>query len=685
MRIGLGARIFLATTFIVVAVLGGALLLTGRQAGQAADESLIGALEAAGSSVRDALQAREDRLRQVTEVLVRFPTNLSYVEKAIRDGDRGSLLGQAQEFADQIGAEWTLIADADGILLASTIAPNLFGDQLGEGAMVGIPLSEGRSVGGLWIEVGPDGGDVPYQAVGVPMLSGTVLHGVLVAAVPLDADLAAHLKENTAAEIVFFTLDTAGVARTVVSTRPEVGVDSALAAQELDSLIRTDGFSWISAPVAGDRLVGSVGPLYSAGGSPLGGFVAVRSRAAEMATFALLRRTLFIAFGAGVLLALAASLILARRVTRPVRKLVEVTRRVREGQYSGDIPVGGRDEVGELASAFQAMVQELRDKQALVEFLSQAGGATVQLTLAESATLAGRTDPDATKVVRQAAGLIAVGGVFAGRYEIRKVLGKGGMGIVYRAQDRELDEPVAIKTLLPEAIDPDGTTLERFKQEIRLARRISHRNVVRLHDFGEVDGTYYITMEYVEGTNLKDLIRKRGRLPIGVALTVGKQLCRALEVAHEEGVIHRDIKPQNIAVDPAGFVKVMDFGIARLAKAQPVGEGLTAMGTAIGTPEYMAPEQLMGDEVDQRVDLYAAGAVLFECVTGRTVFEAPTLPALVAKHLEEAPVDPRTINPDVPAAFAEAILRALAKDRDRRWASATELARALDAIRIETA
>ena len=109
------------------------------------------------------------------------------------------------------------------------------------------------------------------------------------------------------------------------------------------------------------------------------------------------------------------------------------------------------------------------------------------------------------------------------------------------------------------------------------------------------------------------------------------------------------------------------------------------MGTAIGTPEYMAPEQLMGDEVDQRVDLYAAGAVLFECVTGRTVFEAPTLPALVAKHLEEEPVDPRTINPDVPAAFAEAILRALAKDRDRRWASATELARALDAIRIETA
>ena len=259
------------------------------------------------------------------------------------------------------------------------------------------------------------------------------------------------------------------------------------------------------------------------------------------------------------------------------------------------------------------------------------------------------------------------------------------MGIVYRAHDRELDEPVAIKTLLPDAISPDGITLERFKQEVRLARRISHRNVVRLHDFGEIDGTYYITMEYVEGTNLKDLIRKRGRLPLAAALTVGKQLCRALEVAHQEGVIHRDIKPQNIIVDPQGFVKVMDFGIARLAQAEKVGEGLTAVGTAVGTPEYMPPEQLVGEELDSRADLYAAGAVLFECVTGRVVFEARTLPGLVAKHLEESPDDPRALNPEVPESLSRVILKALAKDRTARWSSAAELARALDAIRPDTA
>jgi serine/threonine-protein kinase len=197
---------------------------------------------------------------------------------------------------------------------------------------------------------------------------------------------------------------------------------------------------------------------------------------------------------------------------------------------------------------------------------------------------------------------------------------------------------------------------------------------------------YYITMELVEGTSLKDLIRKGGHLPAGVALTVGKQLCRALEVAHEQGVIHRDIKPQNMVVDSGGFLKVMDFGIARLAEAkQQEAKGLTAAGVAVGTPEYMPPEQLMGEELDTRADLYSAGAVLYECVTGQSVFSAPTLPALMLKHLEEQPRDPRDVVPDIPAQLAAVILKALAKTRDARWQSAVEMHEALDAVRVEAA
>src|SRR6267378_7605311 len=158
-----------------------------------------------------------------------------------------------------------------------------------------------------------------------------------------------------------------------------------------------------------------------------------------------------------------------------------------------------------------------------------------------------------------------------------------GMSAV-SAFDRELQEAVAIKTLRPEALAGGGVALERFKQEIRLARKIAHRNVVRTYDLGEQNGMYYLTMEYVEGTSLKQLIVSRGKLPVAVTLTVGKQICRALEVAHAEGVIHRDIKPQNIVVEPSGFLKVMDFGIARLANP-PQGKGLTEAGTSIGTPD----------------------------------------------------------------------------------------------------
>src|SRR3989441_12407127 len=184
---------------------------------------------------------------------------------------------------------------------------------------------------------------------------------------------------------------------------------------------------------------------------------------------------------------------------------------------------------------------------------------------------------------------------------------------------------------------------------------------------------YYLTMEFVEGTSLKVLIASRGKLPVAVTLTVGKQLCRALEVAHAEGVIHRDIKPQNMVVEPSGFLKVMDFGIARLANPlKDKQRGLTEAGMTIGTPVYMSPEQLSGSELDPRSDLYSAGVVLFECLTGRVPFEADTTWALVAKHLEEEPPDPRRFNADVPPALAAVIMKAMAKNPADRYATASD-------------
>ena len=273
--------------------------------------------------------------------------------------------------------------------------------------------------------------------------------------------------------------------------------------------------------------------------------------------------------------------------------------------------------------------------------------------------------------------------LFAGRYEIQESLGAGGMGVVYRAFDRQVGETLAIKAIRSDVGQLDPTLLERFKQELRLARRITHRNVVRTFDLGEADGIYYITMEYVRGTTVASLIKEAGRLDAAAALTIGKQVCRALEVAHEAGIVHRDIKPQNLLVDPTGFLKVTDFGIARLAGAQTDGKALTVEGVVVGTPAYMAPEQLLGEPVDGRTDIYATGAVLFECVTGRRVFEASGTLALVAHHLkqeESQPTSPAELNPEVPDSFSRAIVKALARKPEARWSSASDFLRALEAV-----
>src|SRR6185436_7623812 len=231
---------------------------------------------------------------------------------------------------------------------------------------------------------------------------------------------------------------------------------------------------------------------------------------------------------------------------------------------------------------------------------------------------------------------------------------------------------VAIKTLKPDMVASDTTALERFKSEIKLARRISHRNVVRTYDLGEISGLYYLTMEFVEGKSLKELIKERGRLPASVVLPIAKQLCRALEVAHEEGVIHRDIKPQNMVVQADGVLKVMDFGIARLA-SRPKESGHTEAGMVVGTPEYMAPEQLLGDELDARADLYATGVVLYECLVGKVPITADTPVTLIARVLEEDPKPPLEVVPDIPRELSDLVMWVLAKERDKRPASAAEL------------
>jgi serine/threonine protein kinase/tetratricopeptide (TPR) repeat protein len=270
---------------------------------------------------------------------------------------------------------------------------------------------------------------------------------------------------------------------------------------------------------------------------------------------------------------------------------------------------------------------------------------------------------------------LTTGSTFAGRYQIIEELGHGGMGRVYKVQDTKIGEKIALKLIRPEA-GLDKKSLERFSNELKLARKIRHKNVCQMFDLGEDQGTRYITMEYVHGEDLKQLIRKVGRLSPGQAIGIARQVCDGLEEAHKLGVVHRDLKPQNIMVDEDGKARIMDFGIARSLS----GKSMTGAGVMIGTPEYMSPEQVEGKDIDQRSDLYSLGVILYEMVTGRLPFIGETPLSVAHKHKYEAPEDPKKLNTQVSDDLARVILKCLAKDEDKRFHSAAELGAELGRI-----
>ena len=267
------------------------------------------------------------------------------------------------------------------------------------------------------------------------------------------------------------------------------------------------------------------------------------------------------------------------------------------------------------------------------------------------------------------------GALFASRYEILGPLGRGGMGMVYRAFDRELGETVAIKVLRPDVARESGRVEQRFRSEIRLARRVRHRNVCSVYSDGEDRGLLYICMELVEGENLAGATREAGGLPHDEAWSVTLQVADGLCAIHEAGVVHRDLKTANLMRDRKGAVRVMDFGIAKQHGATG-GVTVTATGSLMGTPEYMSPEQLRGEDVDFRGDLYSLGIVAFELFTGALPFRGDTAVATIVRQLHDVPF---LDLPQLPGPLRPVLARALAKDPADRYPTAVEMRKALQA------
>lgn len=295
-----------------------------------------------------------------------------------------------------------------------------------------------------------------------------------------------------------------------------------------------------------------------------------------------------------------------------------------------------------------------------------AGGTSGNAIPQDTGSFFGATEVVAVPSPAQATAELSAGAIFAGRYQILGLIGRGGMGSVYAARDRELDKVIALKTIRSSG---EGAKLavQRFKQELVLARKITHKNVVRIYDLGETNEIKFFTMELIEGETLKDMIRRRRRIPSADTVALVRQILAGLREAHEQGVVHRDLKPQNVMIDKAGAPHLMDFGIARGADS----EGMTATGAIVGTPDYMSPEQVRGERVDVRSDIFSFGVILYEMLTGDVPYQGETPISKIVMRLTHKPRAPRELSADIPRYLDDVVLKCMEVDPELRYQSVT--------------
>jgi len=863
--LSLGTRIFLVTGLLLVLALGVAIIVTsylGNSIGLATAKERI----LASNSVQSvSQQQRYQQLSLLTQILTADPEFKAYLLRAIDERDQLSLLDQLDERQADLGYDFALMVDPRGQLLVRTDQPDAPPVDLSARPLVRKVLADFEA-SGVWQE-----GNKIYEAVAVPLALGQNVFAYLVVGFAINDIRALEVKRTTGTEVAYLTGTSAGVA-VVASTLAPAQQDRLLAALRTrgDLLSRVtergEAVDQVEIALEGGRWLALLAPLKDATGASAGASVALASLDKELVGYVRIRNILVGLGFATIAAALLISYLLSRRVFRPVRQLVEAATAARSGNYEVPMPTGGPGEVADLATAFNTLLVDLRERRdmaayvaalsrslpepvargeapskaerarltllgvdlrrfasprqsadpdALMQRLSRdlkrilnaveahgghleavfghraiasfsgamqsdralAAGAEIlgavsvsenafdepqppaiaiaageavtgavnftdnaertviglplqqvegllreanpgDILLApavhaevaeglartgielspqrgllstqaifilggeEATRIAGRSVAAAVTAVTNAVGGggggvsydtlsgVGPGTLLGSRFEILSTLGVGGMGVVFKARDRELDDLVALKMLKRE-VAGDAVLVERLKSELKLARKVTHPNILRTFDFGEIDGNPFISMEYVRGLTLRAMLERSGRLPYSAGLRLARQLTSGLAAAHAQAIIHRDIKPENIILDSQGNAKLMDFGLARpVTRLTP---GQTQAGFIVGTPHYLAPEQLEGKEPDQRADVYACGVVLFEVFTGRLPFGGENLMDIISKHLREAPAAPHEFWPEIPPALEQLLLRCLEKNPAARYADAAAL------------
>ena len=671
-RFSLSFKIFFAAALLILITVGGAIAISATRARAIADSKIDEDLKKSGGAWESFQRNRYEELHRALAVVVNNAGIISVMTQLDPATARDTLKA---EQASSARANFLIAIDQAGTAFARTDKPLPYSRDMRDVPTVASAL-QGEAAEGIWLvdrEL--------FHVVAAPVLEGgsrTV--GAIAAGFQINDDVASSLKSLVNADVVFL----ADSARLSEPAKPVVAastlrdssssvLSAVIATPKLVPAVLREGKTIGPLPldVGGDTYLAYFLPVRSSADQLVGAAVTLRSRDRELAPFRRIQNSQVLVGLAALVIAFILSFVLARRITGPVDRLVRATEAVRIGDLDTEVPVESSDEIGILARSFRAMLEELKEKAALEKYVAS----LPMSATGEETMLAPRTGGTGSLNEPQ------IGTLFAGRYEIQSILGKGGMGIVYKARDRELDDLVAIKTLRSEVLSAEPTLLDRFKQEIRLARRITHPNVLRTHDLGEFNGLRYLSMEFVKGLTLKHLLESGEILPTPVGLRIAKQVCAGLAAAHEVGVIHRDVKPQNILIEPTGGLKIMDFGIARLTEDR----GMTATGTVIGTPDYMSPEQARGLALDFRSDIYSTGVVLYEVFTGSLPFEGDSPLAVVLKHVNDVPPLPQSKNPRIDPKIAVIIMKCMEKEPAARFQSVSDLYESLAKVTAQAA
>lgn len=669
--LGLRTRLFLGSVLLLVFTIGSATAYLTQKAQSVADQKIradLNAVPAIFEGYRSTqASARERAVRSLAE-----EAGTKALMAEVRDHPE-TFHDSARGFAKVLGARAVYLFDSAGFLLARSDreAGEETGRDFSDVTWVETPRRTRAESSAFILELSRDHALSLVASAAVTQGEGAEqrLTGVIAGVFEISAERVGELSLLTAGDLAFVgnaaPRNEAAVPEVLAATPAFASSEAAAVRKLTESVFREEKASEpTEVTVGAETFIATALPIRSGGGEVIAALVVGRSKDAEMAPFREIRQSLLLVGVIALLLSLPLSFALAQSLAGPIQKLAEGARKIARGDLNVSLPAA-EGEVGALARAFAGMVGELKEKALLEALVANMQRRPGDITFRGSGPGAVGTGESGS-----------VGQVFAGRYEILSELGKGGMGVVFRARDRELDEEVALK-VLKQPGDDRSPQVDRLRQEIKLARAITHPNVVRAFDFGEVSGARFLTMEYVPGTTLREVIDARGGLAIMPALQIAKQVCRGLAAVHKAGIVHGDLKPQNVMVMGNGVAKLMDFGVARMRSRQEQGGVSVA-----GTPLYMSPEQAKGADLDERSDIYSAGVLMYEMFTGQPPFRGKDATEVMQMHLSDAPQDPRTIRPDLPASLAEIILACLSKHRAQRPASAVDLDRGLMRVRV---